>query len=177
MRKGERLIKGDRFLLVFADDLRKGVRLGDGGTSEPDTAFFCGSNAFALALPGVFALLLRHIGEHLKHQVGDKSARKVARAGAGIQKRHIQNEYVRAKVFCDVRPLPQYHVVISAQAVKAVYDEQIAIFEFAYKFFVIAPFKVFSGKFIGINVVFRYPIAAKPSNCRARFWLLEDTLA
>ena len=57
-----------------------------------------------LPLPDVGALVLRHKGEHLQHDVTQESAHQVF-AAPGIQQRHIQHHDVSAFCLCEQPPL------------------------------------------------------------------------
>lgn len=61
-------------------------------------------SARCLPLPDVGALVLRHKGEHLQHDVTQESAHQVF-AAPGIQQRHIQHHDVSAFCLCEQPPL------------------------------------------------------------------------
>ena len=61
-----------------------------GRSAKLHTASLCRCNALCLPLPDVGALVLRHKGEHLQHDVTQESAHQVF-AAPGIQQRHIQH--------------------------------------------------------------------------------------
>lgn len=65
---------------------------------------FCRCNALRLPLPDVGALVFSHKGEHLQHDVAQKSSHQVF-ATPSIQQRHIQHYNVCALCLGEQPPL------------------------------------------------------------------------
>ena len=157
----KRVGEGDTLLLVGDDGIKKVVGHGHGRSAEAHAAPL--GRGYALALAGfyVFALLLGDVGKELQNDVGDELAGEVAVLRAGVQKRHIQNEDIRADVFGYVPPFLYYHIVIASQSVNGLDDEHVALFESAHELFVIFALEVLAGLFVGEDMAFVYAVGEK----------------
>ena len=125
-----------------------------GRSAKLHTASLCRCNALCLPLPDVGALVLRHKGEHLQHDVAQKSAHQVF-AAPGIQQRHIQHYDVDAFLFRQYPPLLQNLPIVPAQTVDALDVEQIVLFHFSQQAFVLGSVKILAGLLVHVNVFFR----------------------
>lgn len=96
-------------------------------SSEADAFGLCGSDSLRLPLPDVGALVFRHKGQHLQHDVAEEGPQQVL-ASPGVQQGHIQHRDVDAFFFREEAPLLQYFGVVPPQTVDALDIEQIVFF-------------------------------------------------
>ena len=114
-----------------------------------DVAFFLG-----LPLADVGALIFRHKGKYLQHDVAEKGAHQIF-APAGIQQRHIQHYDVDAFLFRQYPPLLQNLPIVPAQTVDALDVEQIVFFQFPHQPLVLRTVEVLAGLLVHKDVFLR----------------------
>lgn len=128
------------------------VRKGFGRPSEPDAPGFGGSNTFSLSLANTAAFIFRYKRQNLKNNVAEKGSHQIF-SPAGIQKRHIKNNNINSFFSGENSPLFQNICVVTAKTVNALNKKQIVFFLFSQKFFVLRTIEIFSGLFVGIDVL------------------------
>lgn len=85
----------------------------------------CSGDAFGLASPDVFPLVLGHEREHLQHEVGNEGPQQVP-VPPGIQQRHVQYKDVHMQFLREQPSLPLYFLIIAAQTIDARDAELVA---------------------------------------------------
>lgn len=80
------------------------LRQGAGRSAKTHTFAFRRRNTLSLSLPDVGALVLRHKGKHLQHNVAQEGAHQVF-AATGVQQRHIQHHDVSTLCLGEQPPL------------------------------------------------------------------------
>ena len=80
------------------------LRQGAGRSAKTHTFAFRRRNTLSLSLPDVGALVLRHKGKHLQHNVAQEGAHQVF-AAPGVQQWHIQHHDVSALCLGEQPPL------------------------------------------------------------------------
>ena len=114
----QRILKAQLPTLPCFNDFWKIVRRLHIGPSEPHAPLFRRRNAFRLPLADVGALVFRHKGQHLEHNVAEEGAHQVL-APPGIQQGHIQHYDVDAFIFRQDTPLILNFLVVASQPVDA----------------------------------------------------------
>ena len=94
------------------------------GAAEAHAAALGRGDALGLAGADGFALVLRDKGEELQHQVCDKGAHQVLGEG-GVQQRHVQHADIHPALLGQEAPLLENLLVVAAQPVDAVQEQQV----------------------------------------------------
>lgn len=124
--------------------------------AEPHAAHPGRLDALPLALPDVFALRLRHVGEDLQDEVGHKRAGQVAPGLPCVEQRHVEHDDVHALVFRDDAPLVQDLLVIAPQPVDGFDHEHIARAHPAQQLPVLRSVEILAAELIHKDVLFRH---------------------
>ena len=103
----------------------------------------------------VLPLVLRRKGEHLEHQVRDKSSDQVL-TQTGVQQRHINDADVHPLVFGQELPLLLYLLIVAAQPVDAQYVQHIPPAQPFQELEILGAVKIPSGPLVNIDVLFRH---------------------
>ena len=146
---------------VGTDKTEKSVGIAALGSAEADAVFLRDGDPFRLAGADVRSLVLGDEREDLQDDVGDEFADEILAFRAGVEQGHIEDENVRLQLPRDAAPLFDNHIVVSAEAVDGLDDEEVARLQDFQHTDVGGADKILAAFLVGVDSVFGHTGFAK----------------